>query len=101
MSTQTIIKEELVEVDFRVCCNHSKNNSAACLQTMNAIRQKFNNIITIMPTKPYGKAEDMCVIGTARIAPSMKDKFRKDLKHLQINSFGTRKIKKAKVRLPE
>jgi len=101
MSTQTIIKEELVEVDFRVCCNHSKNNADACIATMNAIRQNFNNVITLMPTKPYGKAEDMCVIGTALIVPSMKEKFRKDLKQMKINSTGSRKIKKAKVRLPE
>ena len=101
MSVQTILKEDVIEVDFRVCCNHTKNNSEACLATMNAIQQQFNNIVTIMPTKPIGKAEDMCVIGTARIAPSMKEKFRKDLKNLKIGSSNLRKIKKAKVRLPE
>lgn len=93
------MKTKLVEADFRVCCNH-KGNSTACTETLNAIRQQFNNIIEIQATKPYGETEDMCVIGTATIAPSMRAKFEKDLRNLHVHSRRSIKIKKAVVTLP-
>ena len=96
----SIQKPKLVEVDFRVCCNHSANSSAACISTVKSIREQFNNIIEIEATKPYGSTEDMCVIGTAKIKASMKTQFEKDLKRLKIDSTGTRKIKRVIVSLP-
>ena len=95
-----MIKQALVEVDFRVCCNHKANSSTACTLTVKAIRKQFNNIVEINAVKPYGSTEDMCVIGTAKIKASMKTQFEKDLKKLKINSTGTRKIKRAIVSLP-
>ena len=93
-------KPKLVEVDFRVCCNHKANSSTTCVRTVKAIRKQFNNIVEINAVKPYGSTEDMCVIGTAKIKASMKTQFEKDLKKLKINSTGTRKIKRAIVSLP-
>ena len=94
-------KSNLVKVDFRVCCNHSRGNPVACIETMDAILQQFNNIVTITPTRPHGEAEDMCVIGTARIDPNMKEKFRRDLKNLKFSSRTNRQIKKVLVQLPQ
>ena len=94
-------KTNLVEASFCVCCNHKENNNKACIETMNEIRSQFNNIVTLVPTKPYGDTEDMCVFGTARINPKMKDKFRRDLKNLKFPSKDNRRINKARVLLPQ
>ena len=87
-------------MDFRVCCNHTTNGSAACMSTVKSIRKQFNNIVEINVTKPCGSTEDMCVIGTAKIRASMKTQFEKALKKLKIDSTRTIKIKRAVVLLP-
>ena len=94
-------EESLTEVDFIVCCNHEKNHTKICTSTIDAIRGKFNNIITMQAIKPRGESEDMCVIGTAKIIASKQEKFRRELKNLQIDAKNTKKILKVKVRLIE
>lgn len=97
MSTKIIAKPKLVNADFRVCCNHT--NRRACVKTVDAIRNYFNNIVELTATQPYAKEDDMCVIGTAIIDPQKKIKFQKDLKKLKITADGTRVIKKAVVEI--
>ena len=99
MNIATIIKTKTVKADFRVCCDH-KNNKLACIKTMDALKRNFNNIVAIQATRPYGTTENMCVIGTAIIKPSMRARFEKDLKS-KINKTSSIKIIKSIVALPE
>ena len=99
MSLATIAKANTVRADFRVCCNH-KSSSVVCTKTMDALKKNFNNIVEIQATKPYGSTEDMCVIGTAIIKPSMRAQFEKDLKN-KVNRTSSIKIKKSIVTLPQ
>ncbi|MDA7941935.1 MAG: hypothetical protein MPJ06_03830 [Nitrosopumilus sp.] len=87
--------QKAVAANFRVCCNHGKT-SKACTHTIEAITENFFNITKIKAVRPYGDAEDMCVIGTAMIRPSMRAKFERDLKGVKIRG-GSGKITKAVV----
>lgn len=99
MNIETILKTPTVRANFRVCCNH-KNDHLVCTKTMNILKKNFNNIVEIQAVKAYGTTEDMCVIGTAIIRPSMRARFEKDLKDI-VNKTGSVKIKKSIVLLPE
>ena len=91
---QSIVNANTVHVDFRVCCNHEENTHP-CTIAINAIKKYFNNVVKIQATKPYDDAEDMCVIGTAIIKPSMKAQFEKDLKNKINKNEPSIKIKKS------
>lgn len=99
MNIAAIAKAKTVRADFRVCCNH-KDNRRACIRTIDVLRRNFNNIVEINATRPHGTEEDMCVIGTAVIRPSMRSQFEKDLKD-KINRAGPVKITKSIVTLPQ
>lgn len=99
MSIATITKANTVRADFRVCCNH-RSSRLVCAKTMNALKKNFNNIVEIQAAKPYGTTEDMCVIGTAIIKPSMRAQFEKDLRN-KVNKTSSIKIKKSVVTLPQ
>ena len=99
MSIATIAKTNTVRADFGVCCDH-KSNRLECTKTMNALKKNFNNIVEMQATRPYGTAEDMCVIGTAIIKPSMRAQFEKDLRR-KVNKTSSIKIKKSVVTLPQ
>lgn len=88
-----------MRADFRICCNHT-SSTLVCTKTINALKRNFNNIVEIKATKPYDTTEDMCVIGTAIIKPSMRAQFEKDLKN-KINRTSSIKIKKSVVTLPQ
>ena len=62
---------------------------------MKAIKKYFNNVVKIQATKPYDDTEDICVIGTAIIKPSMRAQFEKDLKNKINKNERSIKIKKS------
>ena len=98
VNVRSIANANTVKASFRVCCNHNETK-IPCTTTMNAIKKIFNNVVKIQTTKPYDGAEDMCVIGTAIIKPSMRKQFENDLKiKINKNEFSI-KIKKSIVNL--
>ena len=95
---QSIARARTVKADFRVCCNHQKNQNL-CTATVDTILKNFNNIVKIQTAQPYKGTEDMCVIGTAIIKPSMRAQFEKDLKDRVNKSKSSIKVIKAIVAL--
>lgn len=95
---QSIVGARTVKADFRVCCNHQENLNP-CKATVNAVLKNFNNVVKIQTAKPYEDTDDMCVIGTAIIKPSMRAQFEKDLKRKINKNERSIKVIKAIVAL--
>ena len=86
---------DLVEAEIMVCCNH-KRTAGACTDTIQALIDNFLNIREINGVKAIDGTEDMCVIGTALIRPSMRARFERDIKGMKIPGRN-RRITKAVV----
>ena len=84
----------LVKVDFRVCCSHKNPKKKPCMDTLYTLSDNFYNINEISAVHPLGDAEDICIIGMAKINHKKRKQFEDDLLKLRI---GRKRIIKSRV----
>lgn len=88
IAKSTHCMQRLIEVDLRIYCNR---RIGMCTHVKNAVKRWFSNIIEIGSIKPHGTAPDMCVSGMTLIRASMKGKFQRNLKHMDVGG-GIKKV---------